>query len=113
MLSLGHIWLLLIKTLGNFSIWTVNHNVSASFINFLFVYFSNNLLLLLLCYSEPKSILAPEPMLSPEQLQEIIRQHGADSRPASSMQLYGDSMQQNGGSRPTSSMQSKYIQEVI
>jgi len=40
-------------------------------------------------YSEPKSILANEPMLSPEELQQIIREHGAESRPSSSAQITG------------------------
>merc|ERR1719383_1656866 len=38
-------------------------------------------------YSEPKSILANEPMLTPEELQQIIREHGAESRPSSSAQI--------------------------
>lgn len=38
-------------------------------------------------YSEPKSILASEVVLSPEELQEIIRQHGAESRPESRANL--------------------------
>jgi len=49
-------------------------------------------------YSEPRSILSTEPLLSPEQIQELIRQHGGDSRPQSAMQ-------QGGGSRPGSAMQ--------
>merc|ERR1740128_1618574 len=38
-------------------------------------------------YSEPKSILATEPLLSPEQLQELIREHGQESRPNSSLNM--------------------------
>jgi len=37
-------------------------------------------------YSSPGSILAPEPQISKEQLEELIREHGQDSRPESRAQ---------------------------
>jgi len=37
-------------------------------------------------YSSPGSILAPEPQISKEQLEELIREHGQDSRPESRVQ---------------------------
>jgi len=44
-------------------------------------------------YSEPKSILATEPLLTPEQLQELIREHGGESRPSSSLQVQNEERQ--------------------
>merc|ERR1740128_1510025 len=44
-------------------------------------------------YSEPKSILATEPLLSPEQLQELIREHGQESRPNSSLNMQREDTQ--------------------
>merc|ERR1719382_1588216 len=37
-------------------------------------------------YSHPGSILAPEPQISKEQLEALIREHGQDSRPESRAQ---------------------------
>jgi len=58
-------------------------------------------------YSEPKSILGNEPMLSPEELQEIIRQHGAESRPSSSAQVT------NGGAHYEAEMEADIQQELM
>merc|ERR1719495_2500665 len=47
-------------------------------------------------YSEPKSILAPDPELTREELEAIIKEHGAESRPESRLSQ---------GSRPSSRAQ--------
>ena len=48
-----------------------------------------------LCFSEPKSILAPEKELTREELEALIAEHGQESRPESRVSGAG-------GSRPGS-----------
>jgi len=53
-------------------------------------------------YSTPGSILAPEPQISKEELEALIREHGQDSRPGSRAQQSTQSM-----------LQSKYQEDVV
>jgi len=68
-------------------------------------------------YSEPRSILSSDPVLSPEQIQELIRQHGGDSRPQSAMQQNGSrptsAMQRNGGNPYETEMEAEIQEEFI
>jgi len=53
-------------------------------------------------YSTPGSILAPEPQISKEELEALIREHGQDSRPGSRAQQSTQSM-----------LQSKYQEDTV
>lgn len=68
-------------------------------------------------YSEPRSILSNDPVLSQEEIQELIRQHGGDSRPNSSMQQNGSrptsAMQRNGGNPYEAEMEAEIQEEFI
>jgi len=68
-------------------------------------------------YSEPRSILSSDPVLTPEQIQELIRQHGGDSRPQSALQQNGSrptsAMQRNGGNPYETEMEAEIQEEFI
>ena len=69
-------------------------NFPQSFLQVIFLHFLYKMLNCL-CFSEPKSILAPEKELTREELEALIAEHGQESRPESRVSGAG-------GSRPGS-----------
>jgi len=58
-------------------------------------------------YSEPRSLLTPEPTLTQEELQKVIQEHGCNSRPDSKMEL----VHSESRSRPDSRQQQDFRQQ--